>query len=225
LKKKAMSIKKYAYSLRRENMKRLLSIGSIGTIILLMLIMASATYPQADKEIFSKKEAQAEVAVDGDQYVIGPEDILYIHVWKEEVLTRTVPVRMDGKISLPLIQEIKAAGLTPLQLKEVVARKLREFIENPIVSVTVVEANSFKVYVTGLVKNPGVYRLRSETTVTQIISVAGGFAEWANPKKILVVRKEDGREKRIKVNYKKIMSGSNTSSDLILKAGDTIIVP
>ena len=204
-------------------MKRSLSIGSIGTFIL--IIMASMAYPQADREILSKKEAQVDVAVDGDQYVIGPEDVLYIHVWKEEVLTRTVAVRMDGKISLPLIQEVKAAGLTPLQLKEVVARKLREFIENPIVSVTVSEANSFKVYVTGLVRTPGVYRLRTQTTVTQVISLAGGFTEWANQKKILVVRKEDGREKRITVNYKKIMSGSNTSSDVILKSGDTIIVP
>jgi polysaccharide biosynthesis/export protein len=205
-------------------MKRLLSIGSIGTFILLIMVTNMA-YSQADKEILSKKEAQPETAVDGDQYVIGPEDVLYIYVWKEEALTRTVPVRMDGKISLPLIQEIKAAGLTPLQLKEVLTRKLKEFIENPIVSVTVMEANSFKVYVTGLVKNPGVYRLRSETTVVQIISLAGGFTEWANPKKIMVVRKEDGREKRIAVNYKKIMSGRDTSSDIILKTGDTIIVP
>jgi polysaccharide export outer membrane protein len=205
-------------------MKRLLSIGSIGTFILL-IIVTNMAYPQADKEILSKKEAQAEATADGDQYVIGPEDVLYIYVWKEEALTRTVPVRMDGKISLPLIQEIKAAGLTPLQLKEVLTRKLKEFIENPIVSVTVMEANSFKVYVTGLVKNPGVYRLRSETTVVQMISLAGGFTEWANPKKIMIVRKEDGREKRITVNYKKIMSGRDTSSDVLLKTGDTIIVP
>ncbi len=204
-------------------MKRLLSIGSIGAFML--FVLANIVYPQADREILSKKEVQAEVAVDGDQYMIGPEDVLYIHVWKEEALTRTVPVRMDGKISLPLIQEIKAAGLTPLQLKEVLMRKLKEFIENPIVSVTVVEANSFKVYVTGLVKNPGVYRLRSETTVVQIISLAGGFAEWANQKKIMIVRKEDGREKRITVNYKKIMSGRNPGSDVILRTGDTIIIP
>jgi polysaccharide biosynthesis/export protein len=204
-------------------MKRLLKIGSIGTFIL--LAMTSIAYPQADKEVLSRKEAQAEVAVDGDQFMIGPEDVLYIHVWKEDALTRTVPVRMDGKISLPLIQEIKAAGLTPLQLKEVLTRKFKEFIENPIVSVTVAEVNSFKVYVTGQVKSPGVYRLRSETTVTQIISLAGGFTDWANPRKILVVRKEDGREKRLKVNYKKIMSGSDTSSDVILKTGDKIIIP
>jgi polysaccharide export outer membrane protein len=204
-------------------MKRLLSIGSIGTFILLMV--ANVAYPQADKEILSKKETQAEVAVDGDQYVIGPEDVLYIHVWKEEALTRTVPVRMDGKISLPLIQEVKAAGLTPLQLKEVLMRKFKEFIENPIVSVTVVEVNSFKVYVVGQVKSPGVYRLRSETTVTQMVVLAGGFTEWAKQKKILVVRKENGREKRITVNYKKIMAGKDLDSNIILKAGDTVVVP
>ena len=204
-------------------MKRLLSIGSIATLVLLMV--TNMAYPQADREILSKKEAQAEVTVEGDQYVIGPEDLLYIHVWKEESLTRNVPVRMDGKISLPLIQEVKAAGLTPLQLKEVLTRKFKEFIENPIVSVTVTEVNSYKVFVVGQVKTPGVQRLRSETTVTQIIVMAGGFTEWANQKKIVIVRKEDGREKRIKVNYKKIMDGGNPNSDIILKAGDTIIIP
>jgi polysaccharide export outer membrane protein len=204
-------------------MKRLLSIGSMGTLIL--LIMTNMAYPQADKEILPKKEAQTEVATDNDQYVIGSEDVLYIHVWKEDALTRTIPVRMDGKISLPLIQEIKAAGLTPLELKEVLTRKLKEFIENPIVSVTVMEVNSYKVYVTGQVKNPGVYRLRSDTTVFQIIPLAGGFTEWANQKKILIVRKEDGREKRITVNYKKIMGGRDSGLNVILKAGDTIVVP
>ena len=204
-------------------MKRLLSIGIIGMFTL--LIMTSLGYPQADKEILSKREPQAEAVVDGDQYVIGPEDILYIHVWKEEAVTRTVPVRMDGKISLPLIQEVKAAGLTPLQLKEVLMRKFKEFIENPIVSVTVTEANSCKVYVMGLVKSPGVYRLRSETNVVQMISVAGGFTDWANQKKILIVRKEEGREKRITINYKRIMAGKDLDSNIILKAGDTVIVP
>jgi polysaccharide export outer membrane protein len=204
-------------------MKKLLSIGSIGALVL--LVAANMAYPQADKEFLSKKEGQAEVAVDGDQYVIGPEDVLYVHVWKEEAVSKTVPVRMDGKISLPLIQEVKAAGLTPLQLKEVLMRKFKEFIENPIVSVTVVEVNSYKVYVMGQVRNPGVLRLRSETTVTQIIVMAGGFTEWANQKKIMIVRKENGREKRIKVNYKKIMDSGNPTSDIILKAGDTIVIP
>jgi polysaccharide export outer membrane protein len=204
-------------------MKKLLSFGGLGTFLL--LIMTSMAYPQADKEILSRREAQVEIATDNDQYVIGAEDVLYIHVWKEEAFTRTVPVRMDGKISLPLVQEIKAAGLTPLQLKEVLTRKLKEFVENPVVSVTVAEANSYKVYVSGNVKTPGVYRLRSETSVAQIIPMAGGFTEWANQKKILIIRNENGREKRITVNYRKFIRGSDQDSNVILKTGDTIIVP
>lgn len=204
-------------------MKKLLNFGGMG--IFLLLIIANMAYPQADKEILSRKEAQVEIGTDNDQYVIGAEDILSIHVWKEEAFTRIIPVRMDGKISLPLVQEIKAAGLTPLQLKEVLTRRLKEFIENPVVSVTVAEANSYKVYVSGQVKTPGVYRLRSETSVAQIIPMAGGFTDWANQKKILIIRNENGREKRMTVNYKKIMRGSDPDSNVILKTGDTIIVP
>jgi polysaccharide export outer membrane protein len=204
-------------------MKKLLNFGGMG--IFLLLIIANMAYPQADKEILSRKEAQVEIGTDNDQYVIGAEDVLSIHVWKEDAFTRTIPVRMDGKISLPLVQEIKAAGLTPLQLKEVLTRRLKEFIENPVVSVTVTEANSYKVYVSGQVKTPGVYRLRSETSVAQIIPMAGGFTDWANQKKILIIRNENGREKRMTVNYKKIMRGSDPDSNVILKTGDTIIVP
>ncbi len=205
-----------------QEMKRVF-IGFIG--LLVILTSASIAFPQADRGQVLKKQAQAEVVADSDQYVIGPEDVLYIHVWREESLTRTVPVRMDGNISLPIIQEIKASELTPLQLKEELTKRLKEFIESPNVSVTVMEANSFKVYVTGQVKTPGVYRLRSETTVLQIIPMAGGFTDWANEKKILVVRKENGKEKRITVNYKKIMKGDDPASNLILKAGDTVIIP
>lgn len=204
-------------------MKKLLNFGGMG--MLLLFIIASMAYPQADKETLSRKEAQVEIGTDNDQYVIGAEDVLSIHVWKEDAFTRTIPVRMDGKISLPLVQEIKAAGLTPLQLKEVLTRRLKEFIENPVVSVTVTEANSYKVYVSGQVKTPGVYRLRSETSVAQIIPMAGGFTDWANQKKILIIRNENGREKRMTVNYKKIMRGSDPDSNVILKTGDTIIVP
>ncbi len=175
--------------------------------------------------ITSLAYAQGEIKADSDQYVIGPEDVLYIHVWKEEALTRTVPVRMDGKISLPLIDEIQAAGLTPLQLKEKLVQSLKKFVDNPTVSVVVTEANSFKVFVSGEVRTPGVYRIRSETTLVQVIPMAGGFTEWANQKKILIIRKEDGKEKRITVNYKKILSGEDTSANMIMKPGDTVVVP
>ena len=203
-------------------MKKTIYVGIMG--LLVFLISAPMVISQTDKEMILKKQAQAEVPADSDQYIIGPEDILYIHVWREEALSRTVPVRMDGNISLPIIQEIKAAGFTPLQLKEALTMKLKEFIESPNVSVTVTEANSFKVYVSGQIRTPGVYRLRSETTIAQIISMAGGLTDWANQKKIIVIRKENGKEKRITVNYQKITKG-DFSSNIILKSGDTVIVP
>ena len=193
----------------------------IGAIFCLLSPMLA--YPQADKEAPSKKEAQGEVVADSSQYVIGPEDSLYIHVWKEETLSRTVPVRIDGKISLPLIDEIQAAGLTPLQLKENLIKRFKEFVDIPNVSVIVMEANSFKVFVSGYVRSPGVVRLRSETSILQFIPMVGGFTEWANQKKVLIIRKENGKEKRITVNYKRIVDGKDPN--FILKSGDTIIVP
>jgi polysaccharide export outer membrane protein len=201
-------------------------LGYVGIIGIVVLLMATETvYPQADKETLSQRQTQAEVATDSDQYLIGPEDVLYIHVWREDALSKSVPVRMDGNISLPILNEIKAAGLTPLQLKEALTTRLKEFIESPNVSVTVVEANSFKVYVSGQVRLPGVYRLRSETTVLQIIPMAGGFTDWANQKKILIIRRENNKEKRFTVNYKKIIKGKDPGSNITLKSGDTIIVP
>ncbi len=158
-----------------------------------------------------------------EQYVIGPEDVLQIEVWREKSLSGTVPVRMDGKISLPLIHDVQAAGLTPLQLKENLREKLKEFVDDPQVSVTVADANSFRVYVSGQVKTPGVFKIRSEMTLLQIIPMAGGFTDWANQKKILIIRKEGGGEDRIKVNYKKMVDGKVPA--LVLKPGDTIIVP
>ena len=189
---------------------------------LLVSFSPAASEAQTEKAL-SQKQAQAEVAADSNQYVIGPEDSLYIHVWKEETLSRTVPVRIDGKISLPLIDEIQAAGLTPLQLKENLIKRFKDFVDIPNVSVIVMEANSFKVFVSGYVKTPGVVRQRSETSLLQLIPMVGGFTEWANQRKVLVIRKEEGKEKRITVNYKKIVSGDEPN--LVLKSGDTIIVP
>jgi len=204
-------------------MKRLVSAGIIGSLV--FFISTLMAYPQTDKEVVLKKESQAEGVADRDHYVIGPEDVLYIHVWKEDALSRTIPVRMDGNISLPLIHDIKAAGLTPLQLEAAITERLKGFYENPTVSVTVMETNSFKVYVSGEVRTPGVYKLRSETTILQIIPMAGGFTDWAKQRKILVIRKENGKEKRFTIDYKKAMKGDDPSSNVVLKPGDTIIVP
>ena len=167
-------------------------------------------------------KAPGEVAADSDQYIIGPEDVLHIYVWKEESLTKTVPVRIDGKISLPLVDDIQAAGLSPLQLKDALTKKLKGFVDNPTVTITVMEANSFRVYVSGEVKQPGVHRIRSEITLAKLITMVGGFTEWANQKKILIITKEKGVEKRLIVNYKKIIDGDEP--DIVINRGDSIIV-
>lgn len=205
-------------------MKKLINIGVV--IACAIFLFISIAYSQADKEILLKKEAQAEIAADSDSYVIGSEDVLYIHVWGEEkTLSKQVTVRIDGKISMPLVDDIPATGLTPLQLKGKLTERLKDFVEAPNVTVIVMEANSFKVYVSGQVKTPGVLRLRNETSLAQAISMVGGLTEWANQSKIIIIRKEDGKEKRFTINYKKIISGKDLKSNIILKAGDTIIVP
>jgi polysaccharide export outer membrane protein len=160
-----------------------------------------------------------------DQYIIGPEDVLHIQVWREEQLSQSVMVRSDGMISLPLLDDIKAAGLTPLQLKELLTEKYKKFIEMPIVTVMVREARSFKVFVGGQVVKPGVYTLVKEISILQLIPLAGGFTQWANPKKILVIRNEDGKEKRFTINYKRIVEGKDGEANIMLKPGDTVIVP
>jgi polysaccharide export outer membrane protein len=205
-------------------MKKLINIGVV--IACAIFLFISIAYSQADKEILLKKEAQAEIAADSDSYVIGSEDVLYIHVWGEEkTLSKQVTVRIDGKISMPLVDDIQATGLTPLQLKGKLTERLKDFVEAPNVTVIVMEANSFKVYVSGQVKTPGVLRLRNETSLAQAISMVGGLTEWANQSKIIIIRKEDGKEKRFTINYKNIINGKDLKSNIILKAGDTIIVP
>jgi polysaccharide export outer membrane protein len=202
-------------------MKRLVYAGIMASMV--FFVSTIIAFSQTDREIPLEKNSQARAVVDNESYVIGVEDVLYIHVWKEDALSRTLPVRMDGNISLPLIHQIRAAGLTPLQLEDAIAERLKEFYESPNVSVTVMEANSFKVYVIGEVKTPGIYKLRSETTILQIIPTAGGFTQWANKRKILIIRKEMGKETRITVDYKKAVKG-DPSLNLVLKSGDTIIV-
>ena len=203
-------------------MNRLVCAGIIGSLVFFMINLM--VYGQTDKGVDLKKESQGEGVADRGHYVIGPEDVLYIHVWREEALSRSVPVRMDGNISLPLIHEMKAAGLTPLQLEAAITEKLKGFYENPNVSVTVTETNSFKVYISGEVVMPGVYNLQEEATILQIIPMAGGFTEWAIQNKILILRKENGKEKRWRVSYKKAMEGDDPNSNIVLKPGDTILV-
>jgi polysaccharide export outer membrane protein len=189
---------------------------------LALCVAAAPSLAQEVKAADPVKKAQGDVAADSDQYIIGPEDVLHIYVWREETLTKTVPVRMDGKISLPLVDDVQAAGLTPLQLKNRLAEQLKGFVDNPTVTVTVIEANSFKVFVSGEVKTPGIHRIRSEVTLVKLITLVGGFTEWANKRKILIITHEKGAEKRITVNYNRIIDGDEP--DIVIKRGDIVIV-
>jgi polysaccharide biosynthesis/export protein len=195
-------------------------------ILVIIFVGLSLSYSEEKKEVSDKGLSSSQIPVDSDKYIIGPEDVLSILVWKEEALSQTaVVVRTDGKISLPLIDEIQAAGYTPMQLKEMLTEKFKQFVESPIVTVMVREAKSFKVYIGGQVKTPGVYTLVKEITILQIIPLAGGFTDWANQRKILLIRTEGGQEKRFTINYKKIISGQDPINNMVLKPGDTIIVP
>jgi len=176
-----------------------------------------------NKQAKDSKKVAGDVVADNDKYVIGPEDVLDIFVWKEESLTKTVPVRIDGKISLPLLDDIQASGRTPLQLKEEITKRLSGFVDNPTVTVTVKEANSYRVFISGEVKQPGIVRIRSEVTLVNLIIMVGGFTEWANKRKILIITKENGKEKRITANYNKILDGD--IPDIVIKPGDTVIIP
>jgi polysaccharide export outer membrane protein len=158
-------------------------------------------------------------------YLIGKGDLLEVFVWRNEQISRRVLVRPDGKISLPLLQDIQADGLTVLQLKSEITQRFSEHIENPRVTVIVVEMGSYKVSVLGRVERPGVYPITGQTTLVEAIALAGGFTEWASKGNITVVTHQNGKEKKVRVNYKKIASGKDPSQNIILKRGDIIIVP
>jgi len=158
-------------------------------------------------------------------YLIGPEDVIEVIVWKEPDVSRVVLVRPDGKISLPLIGDIKAEGLSPKALAEELKRAFSEYIEAPEVSVIVKEVNSAKIYVMGKVNSPGVFPLRSEITVLQAITLAGGFAEWAKKSKVIILRKTGEKDQRIVVNIDRVIDGKKGAEDVRLQPGDRIIVP
>ena len=161
----------------------------------------------------------------GASYVIAPDDVLAIDVWKEAEITRTVPVRPDGKISLPLLNDVQAAGLTATDLASVIAERLKKFIANPQVTVIVTTVNSQRIYILGEVPRGGVMPLLPSMTVLQAISSAGGFTQYANQKGIYVLRTENGQQVKYPFNYKEVIKGINIQQNIVLKPGDTIVVP
>jgi len=160
----------------------------------------------------------------GPSYVIGADDVLLISVWKEPDLTMTLPVRPDGNISLPLLSDVAAAGLSPTQLAASITEKLRKYVADPRVTVIVTQINSQKVYVTGEVLHTGAIPLLPHMTVLQALADAG-FTQFANTKGIYVLREENGQQQKIRVNYKRLVKGQAIDQNIILKPGDTIVVP
>ena len=172
-----------------------------------------------------KPVAPAKSAAPSD-WVIGPEDVLQVSVWKNDTLSRVVPVRPDGKISLPLLHDIQAAGLTSMQLRDKISRALGEFMPNPEVSVIVTDVRSFRVSVMGEVQRPGVLLLKSSTTVMEALAMAGGFRDFASPSKIVVVRKDgSGHTQKIPFNYNRAIKNGEAEDNIYLRTGDVIVVP
>jgi polysaccharide export outer membrane protein len=163
-------------------------------------------------------------SVAGPEYIIGPDDTLHVSVWKEPDLTATLPVRPDGKISLPLLNDVQAAGLTPMQLADSLTGKLKKFVADPRVTVVVTQINSKRVYLVGEVLHPGPLPMLPNMTVLQALA-SGGFTQFANTKGIYVLRTENGRQIKTPVNYKQLIKGESVDQNLVLRPGDTIVVP
>ena len=158
-------------------------------------------------------------------YVIGPEDMLDINVWKEPDVSRVVPVRPDGRISLPLINDVQAAGLSPQQLAGALTEKLRKYFNEPQVTVIVTAINSQRVFVVGEVLRAGAFPLIPGMTVLQALSSAGGFTTFADVKKIHIMRLRDGKHVELPFNYRDVLKGDNPDQNIRLEPGDTVVVP
>jgi polysaccharide export outer membrane protein len=186
----------------------------------------------AQNENTDDSAAKAEKAVPAAQppaevpsdYVIGADDTLRITVWKETDLNVTLPVRPDGKISLPLLDDVQAAGLTPMQLGASIKEKLKKYISDPRVTVVVAAMNSQRIYVLGEVTHTGAMPLMPHMTMLQALSSAG-FTQFANLKAIYLLRTQDGQQTKIRFNYKDAIKGKDTQQNIVLRPGDTIVVP
>ena len=159
------------------------------------------------------------------EYTIGADDVLSVIFWRDKELTADVTVRPDGKISLPLLNDVQASGLTPAQLKDRIVEESKKYVEDPNVTVVVKQINSRKVFITGEVRKPGPVPLTGSTTVLQLLSISGGLADYAKSEKITIVRMENGKPVSFKFNYKEVIAGKKLAQNIELKPGDTIIVP
>jgi polysaccharide export outer membrane protein len=193
------------------------------TFLTVLACTGAASAQQAAKPAAEANKPTAESNLEA--YKIGPEDSLSITVWKNEAMSRTVQVRPDGMISMPLLDDVLAAGQTPMQLRDVLAKRLAEFIPNPDVSVIVTDVRSFKVSVLGEVSKPGRFELKSWTTILDVIAQAGGFNQFAARSRIVVLRPTGKTMTRIPFNYNKVVSAGGEVDNFYLQPGDVVLVP
>jgi polysaccharide export outer membrane protein len=207
--------------------------GWLGVVVLLaaMAVAQSNAAPSNDamkasdaKADESKPAAAPQDASSANDYVIGADDVLQISVWHEPDLKETLPVRPDGKISLPLLNDVQAAGLTPVQLKDSITEKLKKYIADPRVTVVVTAMNSRRIFVTGEVTHSGPMSLLPHMTVLQALAEAG-FTQFANLKGIYLLRTENGKQVKLSFNYKEVVKGNHPEQNIALKPGDTVVVP
>jgi polysaccharide biosynthesis/export protein len=160
-----------------------------------------------------------------DDYVIGPDDVLTVTFWRDEAMSGEVVVRPDGKIALPLLNDVQAAGLTPEQLRDALVASAKQFVADPNATVVVKQINSRKVFITGMVERPGSYPLTSTMNVMQLIALAGGLKEFSKPQDIVVMRSDNGQQVAYPFNYKEILKGRRLHQNIDLKPGDTVVIP
>ena len=203
-------------------MERKSKFNLLYVLICLIFILPACNHKsvKASGSNAGSKPSQSDTA-----FMIGPADLLDIVVIKEPDLSKTVLVRPDGKILLPLVNEVQAAGKTPVQLQADLVQAFSKFYEQVTVTVLVKEINSYKFSITGKVKNPGTYKMSADTTLLEAISLAGGFVEFASTNNIKIFRKGSENSKPIRIKYSKIVSGKDPSQNIIIRPGDTIVVP
>jgi polysaccharide export outer membrane protein len=215
-------------------MKTIVLVITLGVVLLSIVVPGvSQTDVKSENTLADSKTAGAapgsvgSAAVDPtENFVIGAGDVLSINVWKEDAISRVIPVRSDGRISLPLVGEIQAGGRTPKQLETEITAKLKDFVSEPDVTVIVQEIRSQKFNVLGMVMKPGSYALANTTTVLDAIAMAGGFRDFAKQKDVYVLRRvADGTQVRLPFNYKDVVKGHRSAQNITLQSNDTIVVP
>lgn len=206
-------------------MVSLLRLIALSTALLFVQVVSAQEANTKKPEDSTKPTAAPAPTPVDTEYKIGPQDLIRIDVWKEPDISRTIPVRPDGKISLPLLNDVQAAGLTAMQLSASLRESLSKYLHNPQVTVTVTEINSRRVFLTGEINRQGAIPLLPNMTVLQAISSGGGFTQFSKLKNIYVLRTENGKQVKLPFNYKEVVKGNLPEQNILLLPGDVIVVP